>query len=141
MKLKKKIIALLALELIIINSIYAYADEVTKVDALTYQSNVYVHRVYIGPEVTEIADNSFVNLHDLWLISVDENNPNYSTYANCLYNKDKTRLICFPFALSWTKIPSSVVEIAPYALRGQCDHVRRRVENAVKRNRERLGIQ
>lgn len=109
-------------------------EDKTKINALTYQENVYVTRVYIGPEITDIAEDSFVNLHKLWLIQVDENNPYYSTYGNCLYNKDKTRLICIPFALTRTMLPNTVTQISPYALKGRCDHAKRTILGVIENN-------
>lgn len=131
--MKCRAFAAAVLFLILINNAVYAADN--KIDGLTYYNNVYVTRVYIGPEITEISEDAFVNLHRLFLISVDESNPNYSSYANCLYNKDKTKLLCMPFALSYTEIPDSVVEMSHYALRGKCAHVRRQVEKIIKRNK------
>ncbi len=132
----KKIIALtLTLCLLSSGTAVFAADDSTTITRHTYEDNVYVTRVYIGPEITHIDEDSFLNLHKLWLIQVDEGNPYYSTYANCLYNKDQTKLICFPFALSRTKLPETVREVGLYALKGKCDHVKKKIESAVKKNR------
>ncbi|GEM_PF-5324658 len=111
------------------------ADDTTVVTAATYEQNVYVTRVYIGADVKEIAEDSFVNLHKLWLIQVDEKNPYFSTYGNCLYNKDRTKLLCVPFALTRTQFPDTVTEVGAYALRGRCDHTKALVEKIIKKNK------
>lgn len=126
--------AVLLLCLIFSGTAVFAADNGTQITKHTYENNVYVTRVYIGPEITHIDEDSFLNLHKLWLIQVDEGNPYYSTYANCLYNKDKTRLLCFPFGLSKTMLPDTVTQVSPYALKGKCDHVKKAIENAVKKN-------
>lgn len=138
---KKYIYTLLLISIFVIQmavNVMAAEPDNTRITAHTYESNVYVTRIYIGADVKEIAEDSFVNLHRLWLIQVDEKNPYYSAYGNCLYNKDKTKLLCIPFALTRTQFPDTVTEVGTYALKGRCDHTRRIVDRVIKKNKGQL---
>jgi hypothetical protein len=64
--------------------------------------------------VTSIGINAFTNSNAL--ITVDANNPNFSSANGVLFNKNKTELIQFPTSITGSYvIPSSVNFIEPYA--------------------------
>ncbi len=69
----------------------------------------------IGDKLINIADGAFSPCGGLKTIEVSENNPNYSSYENYLYNKDKTKLISVPGELHIDLIAESVTEISNYA--------------------------
>lgn len=57
------------------------------------------------------------NFTKLLAVTVDENNPAYSSLDGVLYNKDRTRLICYPGGKADTSfvIPDTVTTIGAYA--------------------------
>lgn len=74
---------------------------------------------FVIPEsVTNIGDHVFINCNYLKTITVDKNNPCYSSDEyGTLFNKDMTELICHPSKNSRTDyvVADSVVKIAEYA--------------------------
>jgi len=66
------------------------------------------------PKGCVVESNSFYGCRDLLKIVVDPDDPNYSNYDNCLYNKDQTVLVFCPGGKSSVKFPSTVTEVAKY---------------------------
>lgn len=74
--------------------------------------------IVIPESVTNIGNHVFINCNYLKTITVDENNPCYSSDEyGTLFNKDMTELICHPSKNSRTDydVADSVVKIAEYA--------------------------
>ncbi len=94
------------------------AAELTHIDARTFRGNPKISTIHIGSDVSDISSNAFRGLMNLRSITVSEGNPFYTSYSNCLYNKDMTELLCFPAALTGAMIPESVVSIGENALYG-----------------------
>ena len=94
--------------------------------------------LYVGPDteilVGEYEANPFNNMLHLCNIVVDPSNESYSSYKGCLYDKDKTVLICFPQGLMATEIPKTCVNIMPDALYGKSIATRKQVKAIVTRN-------
>ena len=67
-------------------------DSVTSIgeDAFGYCDKLT--SVTIGKGVTSIGDDAFYGCSKLTSIQIDENNQTYSSYSNCIYNKDGTTL-------------------------------------------------
>jgi hypothetical protein len=75
-----------------------------------------ISSVIIPESVTTMDINPFVNCVNLASISINTNNPKYcSDEQGCVYNKDKTILICAPSKLTTVEIPTSVTEIQDIA--------------------------
>ncbi len=110
-----------------------YAGQTTEINGRTF-TNYYITSLNIGPEITDISPDAFVNLHDLKKITVSEGNSKYCSFCNCLYDKEKTELICIPQGLSGASIPNTVKKISPYALEGRSPSFRRTVEKIVEKN-------
>ncbi|RKM56414.1 hypothetical protein D6853_06405 [Butyrivibrio sp. X503] len=113
-------------------SVKASAMGPTKIDAMTFRDNTDITTVHIGSDVTEITPGAFKCLMKLRSITVSENNPFYTSYSNCLYNKDMTELLCFPPALDGAMIPSSVTSIGEYALTGVGSKLKADIRAAIK---------
>ena len=94
----------------------------------------------VGKDVEEIADNTFINQIELSTIYVSEDNPYFCSFSNCLYNKDRTTLICFPQALRAAEIPPTVTSLNIYALYGVNEKIAREVRQIVRENAERQGV-
>ncbi len=109
------------------------AEQLTHITAETFYShcNDYVCGIRISSSVTEIDRDSFRNFHQLVFITVDEENPNFSSYSNCLYNKDRTELLCFPQGLRGANIPKTVVSYSRDSLYGVEPALKEQVEKVI----------
>lgn len=108
------------------------AASITQITAQTFRSNTGISTIHIGSDVTDISSSSFRGLMNLRSITVSKNNPFYTSYSNCLYNKEMTELLCFPAALSGAVIPESVVSIRENALYGVGESLKAQIKSVVK---------
>ncbi len=69
--------------------------------------------IEIPSSVDEISANPFGLCTNLVEIHVDERNPSYCSEDGALFNKEKTRLICYPVGKTDTRyvVPNGVIEI------------------------------
>lgn len=116
-----------------ISTCYA-ANKDTTIHA-SFFKNRNITSVNIGSDIENIDEDAFNNLHMLTKISVSPKNSRYSSYDNCLYNKNKTKLICFPQGLGAAKIPNTVVELSPYALKGKSAGIKKSVKETINNNK------
>ncbi len=114
---------------------------VTKLDSHSMRPNNKVTGVHIGETVKEIAADTFRNQINLTYIEVSNDNPLFTSYTYCLYDKDMTTLICFPQALKKAEIPSTVTKINQYALYGVLPEIQTAVKQAVIENAARAGVE
>ena len=81
-----------------------------------------IHTVIIKTGITTIfdIDNMFTQYKNLTSINVDNGNKTYASEDGVLFNKDKTRLICFPRGKTADTyvVPNGVTTIGVYAF---CD--------------------
>lgn len=110
----------------------AEAFSVTVIDSATFNCDSRITTVHIGSDVTEITSGAFRNLINLRSITVSENNPYYTSFSNCLYDKEMTELLCFPAALSGAQIPLTVVSIRENALYGVADALRKQITAVIE---------
>ena len=82
--------------------------------------------------MTEISSGAFRGLMSLRSITVSADNLFYSSYSNCLYNKEMTELLCFPAALTGAVIPDSVVSIGENALYGLQNSLKEQIRDVVE---------
>ena len=121
-----------ALVLSMIPAVKSNAEVITEIDYTTFRGNASITTIHIGSDVIDISSNAFKGLNNLRSITVSENNPYYSSYSNCLYDKDMTELICFPAALKGAVIPDTVVSIASNALYGINNDLRKQIRSLVE---------
>lgn len=114
---------------------------VTKIGSTGYYYNGrvfstgYVETLLIPEGITEITENAFYGASALSKIKVASNNINYSTDENgILYNKDKTKLICYPAGIKAedVTIASTVTSIESYAFAGNKYIKKINLNNAVR---------
>ncbi len=131
----KKSIALVAAAVVMALSAapatQALAAGPTTINATTFRGNTEISTIHIGSDVTEITSGAFRGLMRLRSITVSKNNPFFTSYSNCLYNKDMTELICFPAALTGAMIPESVVSIRENALYGVGDSLKDQIRSVI----------
>ena len=97
--------------------------------------------IHIGSDIYDITSTAFRGMGHLRCITVSENNPFYSSYSGCLYDKMKTELVCYPPALSAAYIPNSVVSIGKNALSGVPEKLRREIIAVVEDNESVNGME
>jgi len=110
----------------------AKAKEITDIDALTFRKDQDVTTIHIGSDVKSITSDAFKGLFKLRSVTVSKNNPFYSSFSDCLYNKNKTELLCFPPALSGAEIPSTVTSIGDNALVGVDSKLKDRIISVIE---------
>ena len=88
-------------------------DSVMSIGDRAFDNCYSLTSVTISDSVTSIGDYAFYNCHSLTNITVDSNNAKYSDIDGILFNKDKTKLICYPEGKKDTSyvIPDSVESI------------------------------
>ena len=99
-----------------VTGLYEVKDILCVGSATFLNNNVPVY-VSIPASVTLIEAGTFNNLPNLMMIYVDEDNSNYSSELEVLYNKSKTEIIHFP-AQNYVEnfeIPSTVTTIKKHA--------------------------
>ena len=72
-----------------------------------------IRRIRIPKGVSTIDDDSFFLCDYLEAIDVDKDNPNYSSEKGILMNKERSRILCYPYNkdVSHLVIPDGVLEI------------------------------
>ncbi len=92
-------------------------ESLTTIENQAFRNCTGLTTVNIPKNVTSIWGNIFYNCSALESISVDNNNANYSAEGGVLFDRNKTRLICYPCAKNLTdySIPGSVTNISDSA--------------------------
>ena len=96
--MKKLLSVVMAFMMLCSISIPSKAQGLTQIDSSTFRGNYKITVVHVGSDVSEITPSAFRNLNNLREITVSDNNPFYSSYSGCLYDKGMTELLCFPAA-------------------------------------------
>ena len=129
---KWTLVLIAALIVSMIPAVSAKAETLTEIDYRTFRGDTSISTIHIGSDVIEISSNAFKGLNNLRSITVSESNPYYTSYSNCLYNKELTELICFPAALKGAVIPDTVVTISSNALYGLDKDLTAQIRGLVK---------
>ena len=91
---------------------------VTSIGSGMFQLCIRLTSVTIPNSVTSIGDFAFYNCTSLTSLTVDAANPNYSSMAGVLFNKNQTSLIQYPQGKTGIyTIPNSVTSIGRRAFR------------------------
>ena len=91
-------------------------NSVTNIMSYAFQGCASLTSMDIPASVTRIGNSVFIECSSLESITVDDDNPSYSSQDGILYNKYKTNLICVPQAINGNvTIPDSVTYIAENA--------------------------
>ena len=92
-------------------------NSVTSIGGSAFYNCPSLTNITIPNSVTSIGDRVFHNCVSLSNIYVSTNNTNYSSEDGVLFNKDKTKLICYPAGKksSYYTIPDSVTSIGKSA--------------------------
>ena len=80
---------------------FVFGDTVEKIPVnifYTYSSSYFpkINTINIGSNLTNLDNDVFYNCVDLKAINVDDNNISFSSDNGVLFNKDKTKILCFP---------------------------------------------
>lgn len=113
-------------------TITSKANDITRIDSSTFRNGYEITTLHIGSDVDEVTSNAFRSLVNLREITVSSNNPFYTDYSGCLYDKYMTELVCYPPALQGAIIPSTVVSIAPGALYGVPQQIKVQIKDIVE---------
>ncbi len=91
---------------------------IRKIGSLAFSGCGNLAEAYISRFVSEIGEaNPFAGAVRLRKIGVSPENPYYTEYDGCLYNKEKTLLICCPAGKEdrVLRVPEGVTNISPFA--------------------------
>jgi transglutaminase/protease-like cytokinesis protein 3 len=124
-------LVLMVAAVLLIPSATAKATDLTRIDSTTFRQSTKISTIHIGSDVSEITSGAFRGLLNLRSITVSENNPFYTSYSNCLYDKDMTELICFPAALTGAMIPETAVIIRENALYGVPEGLKKQIRGVI----------
>ena len=69
---------------------------ISSIPEFCFNCDETVEKIYIGKDVKEIDGKAFFTCRALKQIIVDEENEYFCDIDGVLYNKDKTRIICYP---------------------------------------------
>ena len=74
--------------------------------------------IHLPKSLSSVSIGVFGRNYDLKDITVDEDNPYFCAENGVLYNKNKTKLVCYPTATGTYSIPDYVTSVAMYAFYG-----------------------
>jgi Leucine-rich repeat (LRR) protein len=96
---------------------YEISNSVTTIEYSAFMYCNNLTNITIPDSVTTIKYRVFYHCEKLVAIEVDVNNENYSSENGILFNKEKTKLICYPMGKQETEyhIPDTVTTIESYA--------------------------
>lgn len=88
-------------------------DGVTEIKKFGFDNDVNLSSIIIPDSVTSIENRAFYKCMRLESINVDIDNPNYTSIYGIMYNKDCTKLLCYPAGKTDTRfiIPYGVITI------------------------------
>ena len=92
-------------------------DSVTQIENFAFYGCDALTTIELSKNISNICSSAFASCGSLESIVVDENNQYYSSQDGILFNKLKTKLVCYPSGKKEIKyiIPNSVISIEEYA--------------------------
>ena len=96
-------------------------ESVTQIANNAFTWCTSLEEIIIPKSVTELGSSLFYGCDSLTTIIVEEDNPNYSSANGILFNKDQSKLICYPRGKTQTSytIPKGVTAIDACAFEWQ----------------------
>ena len=91
----------------------SFSEGVTSIGKQAFEYCSSLTSITLPSSVTSITSSAFLNCDSLTNINVSSNNKNYSSLNGVLFNKNKTKIICYPTgkqAKNYT-IPTSVMSV------------------------------
>ena len=91
-------------------------NSVTSIGDAAFEDCYFIDTIIIPEGVEYLSESMFDGCDSLHSIMVSDKNQKYSSQDGVLFNKDKTKLICYPAAKSGKyTIPESVTSMGAYA--------------------------
>jgi len=93
---------------------YVFPDTVKKIHYFAFSEPTCLKSISIHASLTDIDDVEYIfaTCYSLTSITVHPDNPHYTSENGVLYNKDKTKLICYPRTKQGDfSIPDTITEI------------------------------
>ncbi len=109
------------------------SNSVTSVGDWAFSFCSSLTNIEISNSVTSIGDEAFFNCSSLKKIIVDSSNEYYTSIDDILYNKTKTKLLCYPAGKDHTSfiIPPHVTRIGDWAFYGCSSLTKIEIPNSV----------
>lgn len=89
--------------------------EVTSIANDVFENCTALQSISIPSTVIAIGENAFWRCTSLHSFTIDENNPNYSTTGNVIYNKDQSQIVKVGSNIASLSIPTTVRSIGSFA--------------------------
>ena len=98
---------------------YAIPNSVTSIGQSAFARCIHMTRITVPKSVTSIVENPFHCCSLLTSIEVDTANPAYNSTDGVVFDKEKTKLVCYPCGRTGNyAIPNSVMNFAENAFAG-----------------------
>lgn len=96
---------------------YAGEYNVVGIKYFAFAHKHNIKKVSIGESINSIGYGAFANCTSLKEIEISNSNTEYTSYDNIIFNKDKTKLICYPSGKTEEKytVPNTVNELESYS--------------------------
>lgn len=90
---------------------------VSGINSFVFAHQHNIKKVTIGENINTIGYGAFANCSSLKEIEISDSNADYSSDDNVIFNKDKTKIICYPSGKTEQKytVPNTVNELESYS--------------------------
>ncbi len=90
---------------------------VVGINSFVFAHQHSIKKVTIGENIKTIGYGAFANCSSLKEIEISDSNADYSSDDNVIFNKDKTKIICYPSGKTEQKyiVPNTVNELESYS--------------------------
>ena len=88
-----------------------FPDSLLYINDDAFSQCTYLESIKLGKNVTTFSTKALSGCTNLKIIQIDEENPNFQTIDNVVYNSAKTDIIFIPLGLESINVTSSIVSI------------------------------